>query len=96
MKRIILLLFVLCTISSHAQLTPWIYYNNGMYQQCIHEMDNIISRNRDEGKLYYLRGLAKVALYKNETGCPDLKRAYELGIREAQEVRLRHCKLNYK
>ena len=69
-----------------------LYEEYRMYQQCINGMDEIISRNNNIGELYFLRGIAKTALYGDTTGCPDLKRAYELGVHEAQEVMLRYCK----
>jgi tetratricopeptide (TPR) repeat protein len=69
-----------------------LYEEYHMYQQCINNMDEIISRNSNIGELYFLRGIAKTALYGDATGCSDLKKAYELGIPEAQNVMLKYCK----
>lgn len=63
------------------------------YAAAIKDFSHVIQQNPANGKAYFYRGLAKVALnaYYGEDICKDLAKAKNLGVQEAKPWIFRYC-----
>jgi tetratricopeptide (TPR) repeat protein len=62
------------------------------YSGAIDDYNKAIKINPAYGEAYYRRGLAYVQLNNKDYGCPDLKKAEELGDNRASELLKKYCK----
>lgn len=79
----------------------FLYYNRGnlynkmqKYMEAINDYDKAISLQADLGEAYYNKGLTLLLLKDNETACPNLSKAGELGITSAYNLIKRYCSKN--
>lgn len=68
-----------------------LYYKIGKYQECITDMDNAISIQKNSNSFYY-SGLSKIKLGQQTQGCEDLSKSNELGNSEALKKIEELCK----
>lgn len=68
-----------------------IYYKLGKYNEAIRDMNKAIEIE-EHSNSYYIRGLSKIKLAQNESGCKDLSKAGELGEEKAYEAININCK----
>lgn len=74
------------------------YFNRGLlkfimkdYSLSIGDFDIVIELQKDYGKAYLYRGIAKLSLSDKENGCDDLEKAKALKITEADEFIHDYC-----
>jgi len=74
------------------------YYNRGValcnlqeYTKAISDFTKAITLNPDYADAYFNRGMAELLLGQQEAGCVDLKKAGDLGLKEAFDVINQHC-----
>mgnify|MGYP004417265245 CR=1 FL=1 len=60
-----------------------LYYKIGKYKECISDMDNAISIEKNSNSFYYM-GLAKIKTGQQTQGCEDLSKSKELGNSDAK------------
>jgi tetratricopeptide (TPR) repeat protein len=75
------------------------YFNNGKsdyteqyYEKAITNLNITILINPDYTQAYYYRGLSKIGLNQNDSGCIDLNKANKLGDVKANEAINKYCK----
>lgn len=76
-----------------------IYLKNGnnfvqskKYDEAIAEYTKAIEINNNFSAAYYNRGLVEVVLDQKESGCQDLRKAAELGEKDANKMIQKYCK----
>ena len=65
--------------------------SKNLYQKAITKLNRIIGVNEKDANAYFIRGKLNVAL-KISDGCEDVKRASELGHKEAKMAYKQYCK----
>lgn len=77
---------------------PYGHYNRGVvncmmgnYRDAETDFTAAIRAGGNFAEAYYNRGLIRILLEENGSGCEDLSRAGELGIKEAYQVMRRYC-----
>ncbi|MBL7909064.1 MAG: serine protease [Bacteroidia bacterium] len=68
-----------------------IYYKLAQYNEAIKDMNKAIGIEEHDNS-FYIRGLARIKLGQNESGCKDLSKAGELGEIKAYDAMKQHCK----
>ncbi len=75
------------------------YFNRGLsyayqndFPNAIKDYTEVIARQPNYAMAYYVRGVAYISLDQFKDGCPDLKKAAELGNAEANKAMKTYCK----
>ncbi|MEI6378242.1 MAG: tetratricopeptide repeat protein [Candidatus Falkowbacteria bacterium] len=68
----------------------YIHYQLKNYKACVQDTSDYLILAPDNNEAFYYKGLAELNL-KNPAGCPDLKRAMELGHQEAVKIYHQYC-----
>lgn len=78
--------------------SAFLYYNRANYYshsqqfiKAVEDYDKAISLQNNFAEAYYNRGLTLLLLKDNETACPSLSKAGELGLHQAYNLIKRYC-----
>jgi len=62
------------------------------YAEALPDLDRTIALNPTySGKTWYFRGICRIRLNQKDMACPDFKKAAELGVADAAEMRKKYC-----
>ena len=62
------------------------------YREAIGDYDRAIAKDRKYADAYYSRGMLKLTLNQNDSGCNDLNTALKLGNKDAYDAFKKNCR----
>ena len=68
------------------------YANMNKYQLAIDDLNKAIQINPNSEYHYYHRGLCKISLKQDKSGCEDLRKGCSMGFQEACNDLKKYCK----
>ena len=85
------------SLNAKAYLQRGIYYTClGLHPESITDYSKCLELDSTESIAYYNRGLAKGRFLYSLDACKDLKSAFDLGVEDALDVLVVHCRRYHK